>query len=84
MAQLFSIAATYPDTKKGRKKLEKALLKSQEEVQGLSNTLQAVQGELEQSKAKCDQLQKTGRVQECRVHEATEDSRPDEETASNK
>ena len=58
MAQLFSIAATYPDTKKGRKKLEKALLKSQEEVQGLSSTLQAVQGELEQSKAKCDQLQK--------------------------
>ena len=58
MAQLFSIAATYPDTKKGRKKLEKALLKSQEEVQGLSNTLQAVQGELEQNKAKCDQLQK--------------------------
>ena len=58
MAQLFSIAATYPDTKKGRKKLEKALLKSQEEVQGLSNTLQMVQGELEQSKIKCDQLQK--------------------------
>jgi len=58
MGQLFSIVATYPDTKKGRKKLEKALLKSQEEVQGLSNTLQAVQGELEQSKEKCDQLQK--------------------------
>ena len=58
MGQLFSIVATYPDTKKGRKKMEKALLKSQEEVQGLSNTLQVVRGELEQSKEKCDQLQK--------------------------
>ena len=59
MGQLFAIVATYPDTKKGRKKLEKALLKAQEEVQSLTSTLQDVQSELEQSKEKCSALQRS-------------------------
>lgn len=58
MGQLFTIMATYPDTKKGRKKLDKALMKAQEEVQSLTGTLQTVQSELEQTKEKCSQLQK--------------------------
>ncbi len=58
MGQLFMMFATYPDTKKGRKKMEKALLKAQEEVESLNTTLQSVQLELEQSKDKCKQLQK--------------------------
>lgn len=58
MGQLFMMFAAYPDTKKGRKKMEKALLKAQEDVEKLENTLQSVQQELEQSKDKCKQLQK--------------------------
>ena len=58
MGQLFSIVKAFPDTKKGRKKLEKALLKAQEEVQSLQTQLQGMQGELEGSKEKCGRLQK--------------------------
>ncbi len=58
MGQLFLIFATYPDTKKGRKKMEKSLLKAQEEVQRLTGTLESVQQELGQSKDKCQQLQR--------------------------
>lgn len=58
MGQLFSIVQAFPDTKKGRKKMEKALLKAQEEVESLRTQLQGVQGELEGSKDKSGKLQK--------------------------
>ena len=58
MGQLFSIVQAFPDTKKGRKKMEKALLKAQEEVEVLQSQLQGVQGELEGSKEKSGRLQK--------------------------
>ena len=59
ISQLLSIAAAYPDTKKGRKKLEKALVKAQEEVQKMSSSLGDVKTELEQSKVKCGEMQAT-------------------------
>ena len=59
ISQLLSIAAAYPDTKKGRKKLEKALVKAQEEVQKMSSSLGDVKTELEQSKVKCEEMQAT-------------------------
>lgn len=67
MGQLIAIVAAYPDTKKGRKKLEKALLKAQEEVDGLTSSLDEVKNELEQNQEKCEQLQKQLdlRTQEC-------------------
>lgn len=58
MGQLFSVVKAFPDTKKGRKKMEKALLKAQEEVESLRTQLQGVQGELEGSKEKSGRLQK--------------------------
>ena len=58
MGQLFSIVQAFPDTKKGRKKMEKALLKAQEEVEVLQSQLQGMQGELEGSKEKSGRLQK--------------------------
>ena len=58
MGQLFAIVQAFPDTKKGRKKLEKALLKAQEEVESLNTQLQRVQKELEGSKEKGNRLQK--------------------------
>ena len=58
MGQLFSIVQAFPDTKKGRKKLEKALLKAQEEVELLQNQLQKIESELETNKEKVGRLQK--------------------------
>lgn len=58
MGHLFSIVQAFPDTKKGRKKLEKALLKAQEEVESLQNQLTTVQGELDGSKEKIGRLQR--------------------------
>lgn len=57
MNHLVSIVATYPGTNKGRKKMEKALLKAQEEVETLSRNLDEVQASLKQSSDKCSQLQ---------------------------
>ena len=57
IGQLISVAAAYPDTKKGRKKLEKALVKAQDNVQNLTASLDSIKQELDQSKTKCDQLQ---------------------------
>ena len=67
MGQLIAIVAAYPDTKKGRKKLEKALLKAQEEVDGLTSSLDEVRSELEQNQEKCEQIQKQldMKTQEC-------------------
>ena len=67
MSQLIAIVAAFPDTKKGRKKMEKALLKAQEEVEELSSSLEEVKGELEMSQEKCGHLQKQIEVksQEC-------------------
>ena len=58
MGQLFAIVQAFPDTKKGRKKLEKALLKAQEEVESLQKQLTVLQGEMESSKEKIARLQK--------------------------
>ena len=67
MGKLIAIVAAYPDTKKGRKKMEKALLKAQEEVESLSSTLETVQSELELTKEQTSQLQQHVEVktQEC-------------------
>ena len=59
ISQLLAVAAAFPDNKKGRKKLEKALVKAQDEVQKMTTTLQTIQVELDQSKEKSDQLQKS-------------------------
>ena len=58
MGQLFAIVQAFPDTKKGRKKLEKALLKAQEEVELLQNQLTVLRGEMESSRDKITRLQK--------------------------
>ena len=58
ISQVFSVYAAFPNDKKGRKKLEKALLKAQEDCDNLSSSLGNVQGELEQSKEKAKKLQK--------------------------
>ena len=67
MGKLIAIVAAYPDTKKGRKKMEKALLKAQEEVDSLSSTLEEVQSELEVTKEQTSQLQQNMEIktQEC-------------------
>ena len=57
IGQLLALAASYPDTKKGRKKLEKALMKAQEEIQSMSVSLTDMKTELEDSQSKCDHLQ---------------------------
>ena len=49
MGKLVAVVAAFPDTKKGRKKMEKALLKAQEEVQETSGLLLTVQAELKQT-----------------------------------
>ena len=58
MGQLFAIVQAFPDTKKGRKKLEKALLKAQEEVESLQDQLTVLRGEMETSRDKIARLQK--------------------------
>ena len=58
MGQLFAIVQAFPDTKKGRKKMEKALLKAQEEVESLQNQLSSLRGEMEGSREKVTRLQK--------------------------
>ena len=67
MSKLIAIVAAYPDTKKGRKKLEKALLKAQEEVENLSSNLEQVQSELEESRDQLEVVQKQVELksQEC-------------------
>ena len=58
ISQVFSVYAAFPNDKKGRKKLEKALLKAQEECNKLSSSLGNVQDELDQTKEKAKKLQK--------------------------
>ena len=67
MSQLIAIVAAFPDTKKGRKKMEKVLLKAQEDIEQLTSSLNEVKGELEQSQEAYDQLQKQLelKTQEC-------------------
>lgn len=57
MNHLVSIVAAYPDTSKGRKNMEKALMKAQDEVAAFSNNLDEVQETLTASTEKCSQLQ---------------------------
>lgn len=58
ISQVFAVYAAFPNDKKGRKKLEKALLKAQEDCNKLSSSLVGVQDELEQTKEKAKKLQK--------------------------
>lgn len=58
ISQLLAVAAAFPDTKKGRKKLEKALVTAQDEVQELTSNLQQMKEEMEKNKTKYEQLQK--------------------------
>lgn len=58
VSQVFSVYAAFPNDKKGRKKLEKALLKAQEESSKLNSSLVTVQDELDQTKEKSKRLQK--------------------------
>ena len=58
ISQVFSVYAAFPNDKKGRKKLEKALLKAQEDCNNLSSSLGNVQDELDQTKEKGKKLQK--------------------------
>ena len=57
MNHLVSIVAAYPDTSKGRKSMEKALMKAQDEVVAVSKNLDEVQATLKASAEKCSQLQ---------------------------
>lgn len=57
MNHLISIVSAYPDTSKGRKNMEKALMKAQEEVATVSKNLDEVQITLKTSTEKCSQLQ---------------------------
>ena len=58
ISQVFAVYAAFPNDKKGRKKLEKALLKAQEECDKLNSSLINVQDELDQTKEKAKKLQK--------------------------
>lgn len=57
MSKFVAISAAYPDTKKGRKKMENALLKAQDEVNTLSISLTRVQTELKESTSQVKELQ---------------------------
>ena len=70
IGQLLSVASSYPDTKKGKKKLEKALVSAQEQVHTLSRSIEALEKDLDQSKEKCDQLAKSLEAKSNRVFEA--------------
>ena len=58
ISQVFAVYAAFPNDKKGRKKLEKALLNAQEECSKLNSSLVNVQDELDQTKEKAKKLQK--------------------------
>ena len=85
ISQLLAVAAAFPDNKKGRKKLEKALVKAQDEVQKMTSTLETIQVELDQSKEKCDQLQKSleAKTAECGKLRKTADQVQKLQTSNN-
>ena len=56
MIRLLTINTQYPDTKKGRKKMEKALLKAQEEVQELTDSLVNTAADLKLTEQRRDEL----------------------------
>lgn len=58
ISQVFAVYAAFPNDKKGRKKLEKALLKAQEDCNNMNSNLVNVQDELDQTKEKAKKLQK--------------------------
>lgn len=57
MNHLVSIVSAYPVTSKGRKNMEKALMKAQDEVAAFSKNLDEVQVTLKSNTEKCSQLQ---------------------------
>ena len=58
ISQVFAVYAAFPNDKKGRKKLEKALLKAQEDCNNLNTTVAKVQSELDEMKERSKKLQK--------------------------
>lgn len=96
MNKLVSIVAAYPDTSKGRKKMEKALLKAQEDVAAFTKSLDEVQATLKESTEKELQLQVQldAKKQECSklrktadqvrpLQEANDEMKKNLETAEN-
>ena len=59
MGQLLSVASKFSDNKKGRRKLEKALVKAQENVKVLTEQLEGAQTDLVKNKSLYKDLQKT-------------------------
>lgn len=59
MGQLLSVATQFSDNKKGRRKLEKALVKAQEDVKALTEQLEGAQTDLVKNKSLYKDLQKT-------------------------
>lgn len=59
ISQILTLAAAFPDNKKGRKKLEKALMKAQDDIRQMSETLHTIKEELEKSKEGYNDTKKT-------------------------
>ena len=59
ISQILTVTSTYPDNKKGRKKLEKALIKAKDQIQELSETVQSSKVALERSKEEYNIIKKT-------------------------
>jgi uncharacterized protein (DUF2235 family) len=67
IAKLFSVQRAYPDTKRGRKQLEQALVKAQDEVKKQSDKLEKTKGDLVDAQSRASQLQQklTDKTKEC-------------------
>ena len=57
--QALATAAAYPDNKKGKKKLEKALIKAENEIRAMSNTIDEFKAAQEKNQEEYSELQKT-------------------------
>ena len=58
ISQMLTVASTYPDSKKGRRKLEKALVRARDQIEELSETVQISKAALEKSKEDYNGLKK--------------------------
>ncbi|XP_019857608.1 PREDICTED: myosin-10-like [Amphimedon queenslandica] len=58
ISQMLTMASTYPDSKKGRRKLEKALVRARDQIEELSETVQISKAALEKSKEDYNGLKK--------------------------
>ena len=59
ISHMLTMTSTYPDNKKGRRKLEKALVKARDQIEELSETVQISKAALEKSKEDYNGLKKT-------------------------